>query len=164
MDGRFRFLFLFFLIFGASAADAQIQVYRWKDKDGRTVVGQTPPKGDVPVERIIVNEPPPPSKPVAAPRGRSSPLTDLKKEEAAQRERMETRRRLEAVAEQAREKRRRACVDARAQKAYVDSVRGRTVWRTDPSTGEQTPIPDSERAAMEADAARALRENECEAM
>jgi hypothetical protein len=164
MDGRFKFLFFLFLIFGVSTIDAQIQVYRWKDKDGRTVVGAKPPEGEVSVERILVSEPPQPSKPAATPRGRSSPSTDLKREEAAQRERMEMRRRQEAAAEATREKRQRACADARARKAYVDSVRGRTVWRTDPSTGEQTPIPDDERAAMEADTAKALRENECEAM
>ncbi|MDR1163443.1 MAG: DUF4124 domain-containing protein [Candidatus Accumulibacter sp.] len=166
MDKRFKFLFLIFLAFGVSVADAQIRVYRWKDKDGRTVVGEKPPEGNFTVEEIDVNEPPPPSKPAATPRGRgnSSALGDMKKEEAALDARMEARRRSEALAEQASEKRRLACADAKARQAYVDSVRGRTVWRTDPATGEQTPIPDSERAATEADISRTMRENACEEM
>ncbi|MDR1275370.1 MAG: DUF4124 domain-containing protein [Candidatus Accumulibacter sp.] len=165
MDKRFKFLFLLFLAFGVSVADAQIRVYRWKDKDGRTVVGEKPPEGSFSVEEIDVQEPPAPSKPAATPRGRgsgsSSAWGDMKKEEAALDARMEARRRSEALAEQASERRRLACADAKSRQAYVDSVRGRTVWRTDPATGEQTPIPDNERSAAEADISRTLRENAC---
>ncbi|MDR1367450.1 MAG: DUF4124 domain-containing protein [Candidatus Accumulibacter sp.] len=164
MCGRFRFLFFLFLVLEVGAAHAQIQVYRWKDKDGRTVIGEAPPEGNPSVEKIIVSEPPPPSRPAAASRARPSFGKDLKKEEAALEQRMEARRKSEAAAEQAREKRQNACADARARQAYVDSIRGRTVWRTDPATGEQTPIPDDERGAMEADVTNAMRMNDCEAM
>ena len=154
-----RFLILCVLLFlGVSGAEAQIQVYRWKDKDGRIVVGDAPPEDNPSVEKITVREPPPPSKPSASHRPSSSG-TNWKKEESDFRNRLEA----EANAERNREKKQRACADARARKAYVDSIRGRTVWKTDPATGEQTLVSDEDRATMESEASNAMQMGDCEA-
>ncbi|MDR2507042.1 MAG: DUF4124 domain-containing protein [Candidatus Accumulibacter sp.] len=153
-DKRFSIL-CFLLFFGVSGTEAQIQVYRWKDKDGRIVVGDAPPENNPSVEKITVKEPPPPSRPAAS---RRQPSSGAGWKESDFRGRLEA----EANAERNREKKQRACADARARKAYVDSIRDRAVWKTDPATGEQTLVSDEDRAAMESEVSNAIQKGDCE--
>lgn len=138
-----------FLLFFASAS-AFSQIYTWKDENGRTVMSDKPPVGNVQSKRIV-NTPPSPPASAPAPKSLAEKEMEMRKEQQA---RQEKGKKAEEEASRLAE-RKENCANAQRHLQLYQS--GERIARRSDS-GEREFVEDDQRAAETAKAQKAVND------
>jgi hypothetical protein len=141
------------LVLFLAAAIADAQVYKWKDRDGRDVFGDTPPQ-DAPAEKMRL-----PDLPVSkdAPNAPAS----WQDEEYMFKQRQIDREKAEAKVAKAEEEKKRVCASLRDRQKYLQAIQGRRVVRWNSDKGEYEYLTDNDRTAMQNRVREALDQSAC---
>jgi hypothetical protein len=156
-DWRKR-LFPGLVLFFAVAMSSQLadgQVYRWKDKDGKAVFGDTPPQ-DAPAEKMRLPDLP------ASPRDAPNAPATWQDEEYMFKQRQLDRERAETKAAQDAEEKKRRCTSLRDRQKYLQAIQGRRVARWNSDKGEYEYLTDDDREAMQNRVSEALDRSACD--
>jgi hypothetical protein len=150
-----------FLCFGllsivcVSAADAQI--YKWKDKDGKVVFGDTLPSGKTTqVEKIAA-----PANTPSGASGTPPESTDWQAKERQFEQRRILREKEQAEADQADEKKQKACEALRDQQRRLASTQGRRAVSWNSSKGDYDYLSDNDREKMNGEARQMMKKLGC---
>jgi hypothetical protein len=131
--------FIFLLVFALAAPEAGAQIYKWKDKEGRIVFGDTIPGGVA-------------AEPMALPNAASPTFhepTDWSAKERAFRQRKISRENEQAKAEKADSEKRFKCETLRKERRTFQALRGRRVVHWNKNKGDYEYLTDEDRATME---------------
>jgi hypothetical protein len=151
-DWRKR-LFPGIVLFLAASAFAEAQVYKWKDKDGRAVFGDTPPR-DAAAEKMTLPEIP------ASKRDAPNVPAGWQDMEYMFKQRQIDREKAEAKTAKAEEEKKRWCASLRDRQKYLQAIQGRRVARW--NNGEYEYLTDDDRAAMQNRVREAVDQSACD--
>ncbi|MDR2507043.1 MAG: DUF4124 domain-containing protein [Candidatus Accumulibacter sp.] len=150
------FLCFILLLTAAAMPEANAQIYKWKNKEGRTVYGDAPPAGESSAEKINLPDSSPPAQDA------SGPNTDWHAKEVEFQQRRISKAKSQINADKAEERRKQHCASLLRDKSFLQRIHGRRVASWNEEKGDYDFLTDEDRAAMEKRLSENLERYSCE--